>query len=63
VTAPGLDEATRTAVGAVRAAGLTAPVLVGGSTITGTEHARELGAHAWTGPDGRSVLAAVDRAD
>jgi excisionase family DNA binding protein len=62
VTAPGLDDSVRSAVAALAGAGLTAPVLVGGSAITGPGHARELGADAWTGPDGRAVLAAVDRA-
>jgi methanogenic corrinoid protein MtbC1 len=62
VTAPGLDDAARAAVAAVRAAGPGAPVLAGGSAIADGDHARELGADAWTGPDGRSVLAAVDRA-
>jgi methanogenic corrinoid protein MtbC1 len=60
VTAPGLDDVARASVGAVHAVGLGAPVLAGGSAITGVEHARDLGADAWTGPDGRSVLAAVD---
>jgi excisionase family DNA binding protein len=62
VTGPGLDDSVRSAVTALAGAGLTVPVLVGGSAITGPGHARELGADAWTGPDGRAVLAAVDRA-
>ncbi len=60
VTGPGLDDAARLAVQAVRAA-VTVPVLAGGSAITGAEHARALGADAWTGRDGRAVLAAVTR--
>ena len=59
VTAPGLDDAVRAAVSAPRQAGVTVPVLAGGAAITGPEHARALGADAWTGPDGRAVLAAV----
>jgi excisionase family DNA binding protein len=59
VTAPGLDDAARSAVAALRRAGLAVPVLAGGAAIAGPDHARALGADAWTGPDGRSVLAAV----
>jgi methanogenic corrinoid protein MtbC1 len=62
VTAPGLDDNVRAAVAALGEAAITAPVLVGGAAITGAEHARQLGASAWTGPDGRAVLAAVDHA-
>ncbi len=62
VTAPGLDDSVRSAVAALGQAGITAPVLVGGAAIAGAEHARQLGADAWTGPDGRAVLAAMDRA-
>ncbi|HEY0716678.1 MAG TPA: B12-binding domain-containing protein [Streptosporangiaceae bacterium] len=61
VSAPGVDDAVRAAVAAVRDAGAAVPVLAGGSAVGGTEHAAGLGADAWTGPDGRSVLAAVDR--
>ena len=62
VTGPGLDDGVRAAVAALTAAPTTAPVLVGGSAVTGAEHARQLGADAWTGPDGRAVLAAVNHA-
>jgi excisionase family DNA binding protein len=61
VMGPGLDREVRSAVSALRAAGVGAPLLVGGAAVTGAGHARELGADAWTGRDGRSVLAAVDR--
>jgi excisionase family DNA binding protein len=61
MTARGLEDAARAAVAAVRDSGLTVPVLAGGSAVRGAEQALELGADAWTGPDGRSVLAAVDR--
>src|SRR6202012_2015568 len=61
VTGPGLDDGVRAAVAALTAAP-TAPVLVGGSAVTGAEHARQLGAAAWTDPDGREVLAAVPHA-
>ncbi len=61
VTAPGRDDAARSAVSALRRAGVTVPVLAGGAAITGPEHARALGADAWTGRDGQAVLAAVGR--
>ncbi|MBV9794665.1 MAG: B12-binding domain-containing protein [Actinobacteria bacterium] len=61
VTAPGLDDSVRAAVAALRAAAVSAPVLAGGAAVTSTEHARALGADAWTGPDGRAALATVDR--
>ncbi len=61
VTTPGLDDAARSAVAALRRAGVAVPVLAGGAAITGPDHARALGADAWTGRDGRAVLAAVTR--
>jgi methanogenic corrinoid protein MtbC1 len=61
VTAPGLDDSVRAAVAALADAAITAPVLVGGAAVSGAEHAGALGADAWTGPDGRAVLASVDR--
>jgi MerR family transcriptional regulator, light-induced transcriptional regulator len=61
VTAPGLDDSVRAAVAALADAAITAPVLVGGAAVTGAEHAGALGADAWTGPDGRAVLASVER--
>jgi excisionase family DNA binding protein len=62
VTAPGLDDGVRASVAALAGGPATAPVLVGGAAVTDAEHARRLGADAWTGPDGRAVLAAVSRA-
>lgn len=61
VTAPGLDDDVRAAAAALAAGPASAPVLVGGAAITDAEHARRLGADAWTGPDGRAVLATVNR--
>ena len=58
-TTPERLRAARTTVSALRAGGVTAPVLVGGAAVTDAEHARRLGADGWTGPDGRSALAAV----
>jgi excisionase family DNA binding protein len=60
-TAPGLDDGIRAAVAALADTPITATVLVGGAAVAGAEHARRLGADAWTGPDGRAVLAAVNR--
>jgi excisionase family DNA binding protein len=61
VTAPGLDDSVRAVIATLAAASVTAPILVGGSSIDGAEHARRLGADGWTGPDGHAVLAAMDR--
>ena len=61
-TTPGRDAAVRSAVRALRRAGVTAPVLVGGAAVTGDDHARRLGADGWSGPDARSAVAAVERA-
>lgn len=61
-TTPGHDGAVRSTIRSLRQAGITAPVLVGGAAITGDDHARRLGADGWSGADGRSALAAVERA-
>src|SRR5581483_6701278 len=61
VTATGRLEAVRSTVRAVRASGVTAPVLVGGAAVRDADHAMRLGADGWTGPDGRTALAAVER--
>jgi methylaspartate mutase sigma subunit len=61
VTTPGLDGSVGSAVAALAGAAITAPVLVGGAAVTGAEHACQLGAGAWTGPDGRAVMTALDR--
>ena len=60
-TTPGLDDGVRSVIAALANAGVTAPVLVGGAAISSHEHASRLGADAWTGPDGRAVLATVNR--
>ena len=62
VTTSGRDAAVRSAVRALRQSGVTAPVLVGGAAVTGDDHATRLGADGWSGPDGRSAVAAVERA-
>lgn len=60
--APGCDSAVQSTVQAIRRCDRTVPVLIGGAAINDAGHARRLGADAWTGPDGRSVIAAVNEA-
>ena len=60
VTAPGCDSAAASIVQALRRSGSTVPVLIGGAAISGADHALRLGADAWTGPDGQSVITAVN---
>ena len=60
VTAPGCDSAVESIVQALRRSGSTVPVLIGGAAISGADHALRLGADAWTGPDGQSVITAVN---
>jgi excisionase family DNA binding protein len=60
VTSTGHDESVRAAVVALRAAGVQAPVLVGGAAIAHEDHAKDLGADAWTGSDGAAALAALE---
>ena len=59
-SAPDLDEAISASISAVKAAGVTAPVLVGGGAVTDLAHAQRLGADGWTGRDARVALAAID---
>jgi excisionase family DNA binding protein len=60
VTAPGCDSAVESIVQALRRSGSTVRVLIGGAAISGADHALRLGADAWTGPDGQSVITAVN---
>ena len=62
VTVPGRDRAVQGIVQALRSTGSTVPVLIGGAAVNDADHARRLGADAWTGPDGRSVITAVSAA-
>jgi excisionase family DNA binding protein len=62
VTAPGCDSAVQSIVQALRRSGSAVPVLIGGAAISGADHALRLGADAWTGPDGQSVITAVNAA-
>jgi excisionase family DNA binding protein len=59
-TTPGHDATLRATIRALRGAGVEVPVLVGGAAIVDEAHARRLGADAWSGPDGRCALAAVE---
>ncbi|HVM39488.1 MAG TPA: B12-binding domain-containing protein [Acidimicrobiia bacterium] len=58
-TAPG-DLKIRAAIRAVRDAGIAAPILVGGAAVADEEHARRLGADAWSGRDARTAVGAVE---
>ncbi len=60
--ASGCDSAVQSTVQAIRRCDRTVPVLIGGAAINDAGHAGRLGADAWTGPDGRSVIAAVNDA-
>lgn len=59
VTNPGNDDAVVATTGALHAAAITAPVLVGGGAIVDEAHARRLGADGWTGRDARDARAAI----
>lgn len=59
-TITGRDEDLAAAVSALRAAGVTAPVLLGGAAVEGAEHARALGGDAYTGIDARAALAVLN---
>ena len=60
VTGPGRERAVRATVTAIRAAGVTAPVLAGGGAIADEAHASRLGADGWSGRDALHALAAVE---
>jgi excisionase family DNA binding protein len=55
----GRHDALAHTVGRLRAAGVEAPVLVGGRGVTSLEDARALGADGWTGADGATALRAI----
>lgn len=61
-TTPGRDAAVRATVRALRNAGVPVPIVVGGAAVSDEDHARRLGADAWSGTDGRSAVATVERA-
>ena len=60
-TSPGLDESVRASVASLRAAGVHVPLLLGGAAIATRERAEGLGADAWTGLDGATALAVLER--
>ena len=62
VTTLGREATVRSTVRALRTAGVTAPVLVGGAAVRSAAHATRLGADGWSGCDGRRALAAVEDA-
>jgi excisionase family DNA binding protein len=59
-TASDQDERVREVTKALRNAGVTAPVLVGGRAIRDLDHARHLGADGWTGHDAIAAIAALE---
>ncbi len=61
-TTSGRDDAVREVVVSLRAAGVCAPVLVGGRAVRNAEHARRLGADAWSGDGAGAAIAAVESA-
>jgi methanogenic corrinoid protein MtbC1 len=61
VTTQGRDGAAAAAIAALRRAGVTVPLFVGGAAITDPDHARRVDADHWTGGDGRAAVAAVER--
>jgi methanogenic corrinoid protein MtbC1 len=61
LTTPGGGAAVRAAVKSIRQADLGVPILVGGAAVHDRAQALRLGADEWTGLDGRSALAAIER--
>ena len=61
VTTAGREGAAAAAFAALRRAGVTVPLFVGGAAITDADHARRLGADHWTGRDGRTAVTVVER--
>jgi excisionase family DNA binding protein len=59
-TTSGHDVQVTQSVEAVRAKTPTATIVLGGSAIRSASHARALGADIWTGPDGSTVVDAVE---
>jgi methanogenic corrinoid protein MtbC1 len=56
VSNPGLDPAIADTVRVLRAAEIVAPVLLGGGAIDDEQHARRLGASAWSGHDATTMI-------
>jgi excisionase family DNA binding protein len=60
VTTPDRPAAVRSTIRALRSAGIDAPILLGGAAIGDEAESRRLGADAWTGPDARAAVDAVE---
>jgi methanogenic corrinoid protein MtbC1 len=63
VTNSGFEDVVTEAVRALHDADVAAPVMVGGAGITDAEHARRIGADAWSGTDALSAIRAIETAD
>ena len=61
VTTQGREGAAAAAFEALRRAGVTVPLFVGGAAVMDADHARRLGADHWTGGDGRTAVTVVER--
>jgi methanogenic corrinoid protein MtbC1 len=61
-TTPGHDRAVGASIRALRAGGITAPILVGGGAVENDAHARRMGADGWSGADARSAVDAAEDA-
>ena len=61
VTTQGREGAAAAAFEALRRAGVTVPLFVGGAAVMDADHARRLGADHWTGGDGRAAVTVVER--
>ena len=61
VTTEGCEGAAAAAFAALRRAGVTVPLFVGGAAINDADQAHRLGADHWTGGDGCAAVAVVER--
>ena len=59
-TMSGMEDRLSDTVSALKEAGITAPVLVGGAAVRDAAAASYLGADAWTGADARTAVAALN---
>jgi excisionase family DNA binding protein len=62
VTTPGKDRAVRASARALRAGGITVPILVGGGAIENDAHTRRVSADGWSGQNARSAVEAAEDA-
>lgn len=61
-TSSGREEALGQVVAALRAGGVSVPILLGGRAVRDARAARRLGGDGWSGADAREALAAVEAA-